>query len=121
MVAGGDAVAMLAVTQERFQAGDFPMVCVRSGLPADMLAPVEAGRRRRSVLPFLLLGVLPGLLWWLLAYRTVEWTWGRLPFATGQAQPITAIWSKRRHLVHLNGVHPDFVSAHQLHQAHQRA
>jgi hypothetical protein len=114
MVAGGDAVATLAVTQEQFQAGDFPMVCVRSGLPADRLLPIEAGRRRRSVLPFLLLGVLPGLLWWLLAHRTVEWTWGRLPFATGQAQPVTAIWSKRRHLVHLNGVHPDFVSAHQL-------
>jgi hypothetical protein len=69
MTVGGDAVATLVVTQEQFQAGDFPPVCARSGLPADMLAPVEAARRRRSPFPFLLLGVLPGLLWWLFTSR----------------------------------------------------
>ena len=116
-VPGGDAVATLVVTQERFQAGDFPMVCARSGRPADRLLAVDASRSRPSMLPLLLLGVVPALLWWLLTRRRpAEWTGGHLPFATGRAEPVTAVWSKRRQVVRLLGVHPAFVTACRTHQ-----
>lgn len=37
-------MATLATWRARFVAGDYPMVCARSGLPADKMVPVEAAR-----------------------------------------------------------------------------
>lgn len=41
--------ALYVTRIERFQRGDFPMVCVRSGLPATKMVPVQA--RRTTVWP----------------------------------------------------------------------
>jgi hypothetical protein len=35
----------MATWIERFERGDYPMVCARSGLAADKVVPVEAARR----------------------------------------------------------------------------
>lgn len=92
---------------ERFMVGDFPMVCVRSGLPATKMVPVEA--RRTPGWPWFFFGDLLQLV-------TALWVadsdrpWGRLPFAEGHVGGISASYDKRIGVI-LNGVHPDFVAA----------
>ncbi len=100
--------AMKYVTRfERFAAGDFPMVCARSGRPATKMVPVQA--YRSSAWPWFF--VLNPLL-----FLVAKWVgdsdhpWGRLPFAEGQVRGVTATYHKRMGVV-LDGVHEDFVSA----------
>lgn len=91
---------------ERFVAGDFPMVCARSGQPATKMVPVEAARS--SVWPWLF---FPGL-----GFLIARWVgdsdrpWGRLPFAEGQVRDVTATYDKQVGVI-LRGVHPEFVAA----------
>ncbi len=96
---------------ERFQQGGFPMVCVRSGLPADKFVPVQA--ERKSVgwwakLDSMALWILDG---WFFQTRN---PWGRLPFATGQVGGIEATCHPRRDqptLIKVLGAHPNFIDA----------
>jgi hypothetical protein len=101
----------------RFEAGDYPMVCARSGLPADELVPVEA--TRRAAWPWFLFWI--DILTWLVAWWTVDGdrTWGHLPFATGHARGISATFDRRLGIVTLHGVHPAFIAACHEHQATQ--
>ena len=92
---------------DRFTAGDFPMVCVRSGRPATKMVPVQA--YRTSTWPWFF--VLNPLL-----FLVAKWVgdsdhpWGLLPFAEGHVRGITATYDKRMGVV-LRGVHKDFVTA----------
>ncbi|MEM7271998.1 MAG: hypothetical protein AAF547_02855 [Actinomycetota bacterium] len=92
---------------ERFVTGDFPMVCVRSGLPATKLVPVQA--YRSSAWPWFFVGNP-------LLFLVAKWVgdsdhpWGLLPFADGQVQGITATYDRRVGVI-LKGVHEDFVAA----------
>jgi hypothetical protein len=106
-------MARMATWIERFQLGDYPMVCARSGRPADRFVPVEAARR--SAWPWFF-GPF-GLLFWVLHWSyDKERLWGRLPFATGEVGGISATWDKSERVVVLKGVHPDFVAACKEHQ-----
>ena len=93
---------------ERFQLGRYPMVCVRSGLPATKLVPVQA--RRTTVWPWML---LPFSVIW---FAIVKWVadsdhpWGQLPFAEGHVEGITATYEKSIGVI-IDGVHPEFVEA----------
>lgn len=92
---------------ERFRLGDFPMVCVRSGLPATKMVPVQA--YRSSTWPWLF---FPSVMLFLVA----KWVgdrdhpWGLLPFADGHVGGVTATYEKRIGVI-LRGAHPDFVAA----------
>jgi len=99
----------MATWIERFERGDYPMICARSGLAADKTVPVEAARR--AVWPWWFFPL--NKLAWLLMWRSVdkERLWGRLPFATGHVDGIEATWDKREGVVILRGVHPEFVEA----------
>ncbi len=98
---------------ERFKLGDYPMVCVRSGLPATKLVPVQA--RRTTVWPYLLLPISA------IGFFFAKWSadsdhpWGRLPFAKGQVRGITATYEKSIGVI-IDGVHPDFIEATRLAQ-----
>ncbi len=93
---------------ERFQLGQYPMVCVRSGLPATKLVPVQA--RRTTVWPWML---LPFSVIW---FAIVKWVadsdhpWGRLPFAEGHVEGVSATYDTSIGVI-LEGVHPEFVEA----------
>lgn len=98
---------------DRFVAGDFPMVCARSGRPATKLVPVQA--YRSSVWPwFFVLNPL--------AFLVAKWVgdsdhpWGQLPFADGQVRGVTATYDRRIGVI-LRGVHQDFVTASRQAQA----
>lgn len=104
----------MATWAERFQLGDYPLVCARSGLPADKLVPVEAAGR--ATWPWFF---FPGhLITWLFAWSRVDRDrlWGKLPFATGHVDGIEATWERRTGIVMLVGVHPEFVEACREHQ-----
>lgn len=88
---------------ERFMTGDFPMVCVRSGLPATKMVKVEA--RRTPVWPWFF---FPSLLAFWVADS--DRPWGLLPFAEGHVGGITASYDKREGVI-LKGVHRNFVAA----------
>lgn len=98
---------------ERFQLGDYPMVCVRSGLPATKMVPVQA--RRTTVWPWLLLPI--SAIWFFFAKWAADsdHPWGKLPFAKGQVRGITATYEKSIGVI-INGAHPDFVEATRLSQ-----
>lgn len=108
-------MAVMATWIARFEQGDYPMVCARSGLPADKFVPVEAARR--AVWPWWFFPM--HAITWLLAWRSVDKDrlCGRLPFATGQVEGVTATWDRSEGVVLLRGVHPDFVAACKWHQA----
>lgn len=80
---------------ERFEAGDFPMVCVRTGQPAATMAPIQAYDTSFG---------------WFVLPELTKWVWGRLPFAEGVEQQIGAEYSKSVGVT-LKNVHPDFVAA----------
>jgi hypothetical protein len=92
----------------RFEIGDYPMICARSGLPADKLIPVEAARSAawpwifgRFSLPF-----------WIARWGVGKSRlWGKLPFASGHVDGISATWDRREGVVTLRGVHARFVAA----------
>jgi hypothetical protein len=96
---------------ERFEAGDFPMICARSGRPATKLVPVQA--RRSTVWPWLL---FPSL-----GFFVAKWfadsdhPWGLLPFADGHVRGVTATYEKRIGVI-LRGVHPTFVETTRMAQ-----
>jgi hypothetical protein len=95
-------------TIERFRLGDYPMVCVRSGLPATKMVPVQA--RRTTVWPWFLLPV------GLIAFLVTKWVtdsdhpWGSLPFADGHVGGIEATYEKPIGVI-IDGAHPAFVDA----------
>ncbi len=103
-----DQVVKYVTTIERFQHGDYPMVCVRSGLPATKMVPVQA--RRTTVWPWFLLPL--SLIW----FVVMKWAadadhpWGKLPFAEGYVNGIEAQYEKSIGVI-IDGVHPDFVDA----------
>jgi len=98
---------------DRFQLGDFPMVCVRSGLPATKVVAVQA--RRTAVWPWLFFPIST-ISWFLLKSVTdSRHPWGKLPFAEGQVKDITATYEKRIGVI-IKGAHPDFIKATQQHQ-----
>jgi hypothetical protein len=104
----------MATRADRFEVGDYPMVCARSGLVADKLVPVEAARR--AAWPWFF---LPGhLIAWLASSWRVDGdrVWGKLPFATGQVEGIRATYDRRARIVMLSGVHADSVRACKAHQ-----
>lgn len=109
--AGGGRLSHVkyATRVERFRAGDYPPVCVRSGRPADKFVPVEAARR--AAWPWFLFPI--SIVGWLLSWKTVDRDrlWGHLPFTTGEVGAIEATWDKREQVVVLSGVHPAFVGA----------
>ena len=108
-------MARYATRVERFVAGDYPAVCVRTGEAADEVVPVEAARR--AAWPWFLFPLQP--LAWLLSWAFVDRDrlWGRLPFATGAVGGIEATWDRREGVVVLDGVHPAFVAACRAAQA----
>jgi hypothetical protein len=99
----------------RFEQGDYPNVCARSGLPADKFVPVEAARR--AVWPWWFFPM--HAVTWLVAWRSVDRDrrWGLLPFAAGHVDGVTATWDRREGVVILRGVHPRFVAACKQHQS----
>jgi hypothetical protein len=107
-------MAMMTTWRARFERGDYPLVCARSGRPADKFVPVEAARR--AAWPFVLFPV--SALAWLFAWASVDRDriWGRLPFAAGQVTGISATWDRHADVVTLKGVHPDFIAACHAHQ-----
>jgi hypothetical protein len=112
-------MAVMATWIERFERGDYPMVCARSGLPADKLVPVEAARRASWPWWFLPINAIA----WLLMWRSVDKDrlWGHLPFATGHVEGVTATWDQQEGVVLLRGVNPVFVEACHEHQARMQA
>lgn len=89
---------------DRFEAGDFPMVCVRSGAPATKLVPVQAYRDSRW--PWLFFGSLSFIFAKWIGDR--DHPWGLLPFAEGEARGVTATHDRGVGVI-LRGVHPRFV------------
>ena len=84
------------------------MVCVRSGLPATKLVPVQA--RRTTVWPWFLLPI--SVVWFVIAKWSADTDhpWGRLPFAEGHVEGISATYEKSIGVI-IEGAHPDFVAA----------
>lgn len=99
---------------DRFQQGDFPMVCVRSGEPADALVLVTAHRTsawRWFVLP-------ASIVWFAVAGRLGRRVGleGSLPFRTGEEAHVgrrggVRLTYDRLIGVVIHGAHPDFVAA----------
>ena len=91
---------------DRFMAGDFPLICARSGRLATKMVPVQA--YRSSTWPWFF---FPGF-----GYILAKWMgdsdhpWGLLPFATGHLRGVTATYDKQIGVI-LRGVHQDFVAA----------
>jgi len=93
---------------ERFIVGDFPMVCVRSGLPATKFVPVEAARTATwpwFLLPFSIVAFVVAK-----TMNERDTVWGRVPFAEGQVQGIRATYDPSIGVI-LKGVHEQFVEA----------
>lgn len=107
-------MARMATWAQRFEAGDYPMVCARSGLPADTLVPVEA--ERRAAWPWIF-GPLSLTFWIARGSIAHDRLKGKVPFATGHIGRISAVWDRSEDVVILRGVHPDFVAACRRHQA----
>jgi hypothetical protein len=99
---------------ERFVLGDYPMICVRSGLPATKMVPVQA--RRSTVWPWFLLPL--SILWFVVAKWAADsdHPWGKLPFAEGHVDGITATYEKSIGVI-IDGAHPAFVEATRKSQA----
>jgi hypothetical protein len=99
----------------RFEVGDYPLVCARTGRPADKFVAVEAARR--ATWPWFLFFV--SVVAWLLSWWAVdkERIWGRIPFATGHVGGVSATWDRAHGIVTLHGVHPDFIAACHADQA----
>ena len=103
-------------TIDRFSLGDYPMVCVRSGLPATKMVPVQA--RRTTVWPWFFFPMH------VVSFLLAKWVadtdhpWGKLPFAEGHVGEISATYEKPIGVI-LKGVHPDFVEATRLSQGKQ--
>ena len=99
---------------ERFVQGDYPMVCVRSGLPATKMVPVQA--RRSTVWPWFLLPL--SIFWFVVAKWAADsdHPWGKLPFAEGHVDGITATYEKSIGVI-IDGAHPAFVEATRKSQA----
>jgi hypothetical protein len=92
---------------DRFVAGDYPMVCARSGRPATRVLPVQAWRS--SLLgPPLISGGWVGQAKFL---DNPAHPWGLLPFADGQKYRGAAARYKPSVGIILRGVHPAFVDA----------
>ncbi len=91
---------------ERFVAGDFPMVCARSGKPATVMVPVQAHRGP----------IWPPWRFYGLFRDIPEWDndspelWGQMPFADTEVGDIQAVYEESSGVI-LRGVHPDFVAA----------
>ena len=96
---------------DRFTAGDFPMVCVRSGQAATKMVPVQA--YRSTIWPWFFFPGMAFLLAKLIGDR--DHPWGRLPFAEGQVEGVTATYEKQIGVI-LKGVHPAFVEATKVDQ-----
>lgn len=92
---------------ERFAAGDFPMVCARTGRPATRLLPVHALRSRFG-LPLFFTGGWIGVAKFL---EDPANPWGLLPFADGQTYRVAVATYRPGVGVILRGVHPAFVAA----------
>ena len=107
-------MARMATWAARFEAGDYPMVCARTGQPADRLVPVEAVRR--AVWPWMFnpLSVTFWIARWGVGKDRLR---GLLPFADGHVGGVTAWWDRREGIVVIKGVHPDFVAAVHRDQA----
>lgn len=101
-------MSLMATWIERFEAGDYPMICARSGHPADKLVPVEAARRRGWPWVFSPTGPLFWCARWVAGKARL---WGQLPFAEGHVGGVTATWDKAENVVMLRGLHPSFVAA----------
>ena len=99
---------------ERFVQGDYPMVCVRSGLPGTKMVPVQA--RRSTVWPWFLLPL--SIFWFVVAKWAADsdHPWGKLPFAEGHVNGITATYEKSIGVI-IDGAHPAFVEATRKSQA----
>ncbi len=68
---------------ERFEAGDYPMICARSGLPADKFVPVEASRS--AAWPWIFSPF--DLPFWITRWSVgKDRLWGKMPFASGQVK-----------------------------------
>ncbi|MDH4280057.1 MAG: hypothetical protein OEW83_18450 [Acidimicrobiia bacterium] len=93
---------------DRFVAGDFPMVCVRSGRAATRMVPVQA--TRSASWPWLFLVPAPIMFFAAKLVGDGDDPCGRLPFAEGQVGGVTAVYDKRVGVI-LRGVHKDFVAA----------
>ncbi len=102
---------------ERFQRGDFPDVCVRSGLPSTKIVLVEAAVSSPTW-PWLFLPI--SLFWFVVAKWTSEEDnlWGQLPFAEGHVDGVTATYDKKVGVI-VEGVHPSFVKATEQQQVPQ--
>jgi len=100
-------------TIERFQLGDYPMVCARSGLAATKMVPVQA--RRTTVWPWFLFPI--SLFWFVIAKWAADsdHPWGKLPFAEGHVNGIEATYEKSIGVI-IKGVHPNLVDATRLAQ-----
>lgn len=91
---------------ERFAAGDFPMVCARSGQPATRVVPVQA--YRSTSWPWLF---FPGFSFVLAKFvGDSDHPWGRLPFADRSVSGVSATYDRSAGVI-LRGVHPKFVEA----------
>lgn len=109
---------MQYITQlERFQRGDFPDVCVRSGLPSTKTVLVEASVSSPTW-PWFLLPI--SLFWFVIAKWTSdeENLWGMLPFTEGHVDGISATYDSDVGVI-AEGVHPAFVEAARQHEAAQ--
>lgn len=96
----------IVIPLDRFIKGNFPMVCVRSGLPATKMVRVQA--YKPSIFRWYMIPGLDILLRrWL---GESQHPWGRLPFAEGHVQKVSARYSRRQGIT-IRGVHPNFVAA----------
>ncbi len=93
---------------ERFESGDFPMVCVKSGRPATNLVPVEAlktSSRPWFLLPISLVAFLVSRV-----FKDRNRPWGLLPFADGEETDIVATYDPTVGVV-VRDVHQGFIDA----------
>lgn len=105
-----------ATNVERFEIGDYPMVCARCGHEADHLKGVRSARSADWPWFFFPLH--------LVVFVVTSWPStkgapvGRLPLCSlCNARQISAAWRKGERAVILKGVHADFVAATKEAQA----
>ncbi len=94
---------------KRFERGDYPMICVRTGLPADRLVKVRA--RRIAKWPSFFLG--SGFIPFLSTLASVDGdgpVWGLLPVSDDRETTVNITFDAKIGVI-LRGVHPDFVTA----------
>ncbi|MGH1503593.1 MAG: hypothetical protein ACRBI6_08555 [Acidimicrobiales bacterium] len=104
-----------ATSVERFEVGDFPMVCARCGGTADHHRGYRA--MRSADWPWIFFPLQP-LLFVLASWPSTDGApEGRLPLCgLCNHRRISAAWRKRERAILLRGVHPDFATATQRHQ-----